>query len=306
LSKRDITNIAHSVQQRLLNLARQTEQDYNRLLVRYAIERLIQRIVLSPYADRFILKGAMLFTVWSGQQYRTTQDLDMLGQGENSSEQLTRVFREIATTKVPTADGMNYLPETIQSEIIREEMKYEGVRIHMDSTLGNARIPLLIDVGFGDAVIPDPEYANFPVLLGDESPRIRVYPQEAVIAEKFEAMVALGQPNSRVKDFADIWFLSQHFQFDGKRLAAAIDATFTRRGTALQPMPLALTTEFASDATKHTQWSAFIRRTKPQGMPVEFTEVVKDLAVFLGPVAKALTAEIDFIATWMPRGPWVT
>lgn len=304
MTGKDIKNVAHSVQQRLLNLARQTGQDYNRLLARYAIERLVHRLALSPHADRFILKGAMLFAVWSGQQYRTTQDLDLLGQGENSPEALAAAFSVVAMTEVPQADGMVYLSESIRAEVIREDMKYEGVRVHLDSRLGNARVPLTIDVGFGDVITPGASDAAFPVLLGGESPRVRVYPRETVVAEKFEAMVSLGQPNSRMKDFSDIWFLSRHFEFDGKMLASAIAGTFGRRGTAVQRNPLALTAAFAADAAKHVQWAAFIRRTGPEGVPSEFPQIVMDIARFLGPVAEAIAAGSDFVRTWRAPGPW--
>lgn len=304
MTKKGTRNVAHSVQQRLLNLARQTGQDYNRLLVRYAIERLIHRLARSDHADRFVLKGAMLFAIWSGQQYRTTQDLDLLGQGDNSPEGLAIAFRDIALTSAVSDDGMAYLPDSIRAEIIREEMTYEGVRVRLDSRLGNARVPLTIDIGFGDVVVPAAKHEDFPVLLGGERPRIRAYPREAVIAEKLEAMVALGLPNSRMKDFADIWFLSQHFQFDGGILARAIVETFARRGTTMPPTPPALTAEFAADARKQAQWSAFLRRTSPEGVPVDLSELVTDIAAFLGPIAKGITEGAAFRGTWVPPGPW--
>ena len=204
----DTGNRAHSVRQRLLNLARQTAQDYNRLLVRYSLERLLYRLSRSDHADRFILKGAMLFAVWSNQPYRATQDLDLLGLGPNSPEELVGVFREIVLAAVPVADGMAYLAGSITARIIRKDMKYEGVRVRMESRLGNARIPLNIDVGFGDAITPAPLTADFPVLLDPPVPAIRMYPRETVIAEKLESTVSLGEDNSRMKDFADLWFLA--------------------------------------------------------------------------------------------------
>jgi len=199
---------------------------------------------------------------------------------------------------------MTYVTDSIRAEIIREEMKYEGVWIHLDSRLGDARVPLTIDIGFGDVITPRVGLADFPVLLGGETLRIRTYPRETVIAEKLEAMVALGQPNSRMKDFADIWFLSPHFAFDGKTTARAIAQTFACRGTAMPSIPLALTPEFASDASKQMQWSAFIRRTSPQGVPAELSEVVSNIAAFIGPIAKAIAAGVDFAGAWQPKGPW--
>ncbi|MCL2701951.1 MAG: nucleotidyl transferase AbiEii/AbiGii toxin family protein, partial [Phycisphaerae bacterium] len=176
-------NLAQSIRQRLLNMANKTGQDYNRLLVRYSLERLLFRIGQSPSAGRFILKGAMLLAAWTDRQYRATQDLDLLGTGDNSPEELARAFREIAATPASTPDGMTYLAESVATDLIREDMRYEGVRVRLESRLGNARIPLIVDVGFGDAITPAPQTAEFPALLDMPAPTIRMYPRETVVAE---------------------------------------------------------------------------------------------------------------------------
>ena len=297
-------NIAQSVRQRLLNLARQTGQDYNRLLVRYSLERILYRLSQSEHADRFILKGAMLFAVWSGQQYRSTQDLDLLGTGDNSPADLKNVLREVCGIEIGVLDGMAYDPETVTAEIIREDMQYEGVRIRIESKLGTARIPLIIDVGFGDAVTPAPREEEFPALLDVPAPRIRAYPRESVIAEKLEAMVSLGEANSRMKDFADVYFLSKHFDFDGPVLAEAIASTFARRKTPIIEAPAAFTDKFAGLDHKQAQWRAFLRRTTPQGIPEGLSDVVAGIATFLGPILAHLATNQPLPQRWQAPGPW--
>jgi predicted nucleotidyltransferase component of viral defense system len=297
-------NVAQSVRQRLLNLARQTGQDYNRLLVRYSLERILYRLSQSEHADRFILKGAMLFAVWSGQQYRSTQDLDLLATGDNSLAGLEELLREVCAVETGVPDGMAYAPETVTAEIIREDMQYEGVRLRIESALGTARIPLIIDVGFGDAVTPAPLEKEFPVLLDAPAPRIKAYPRESVIAEKLEAMVSLGEANSRMKDFADVYFLSKHFDFDGAVLAQAIAGTFARRGTTVVEAPAAFTEEFAGLDHKQAQWRAFLRRAAPQGIPDSFADVVAGIATFLGPIMSHLAASQPIPHQWQAPGPW--
>lgn len=300
----ETVNLAQSIRQRLLNLAHKTTQDYNRLLVRYSLERFLYRIGQSDFSDRFILKGAMLLAVWSEQQYRATQDLDLLGIGNNSPEELVRVFRKIAAVHTPNPDGMGYLAESIRADIIREDMRYEGVRIRMESRLGNARIPLMIDIGFGDAITPAPLVAEFPALLDAPAPTIRMYPRETVIAEKLEAMVALGEANSRMKDFADLWYLSRHFDFGGALLSEAIASTFEHRKTTIPAQPTAFTAEFAKLETKQAQWKAFMRRSSPECLPSEFGKVVDGIAAFLNPVLAHLAADQPMPKHWQAPGPW--
>jgi predicted nucleotidyltransferase component of viral defense system len=297
-------SVAQSIRQRLLNLARQTGQDYNRILVRYSLERILYRLSRSNHAERFILKGAMLFALWSGHQYRSTQDLDLLGTGDNSPERLEALLREICSRESNPPDGMTYQPEKVNAETIRQNMQYQGVRVSIESKLGTARIPLVIDVGFGDVVTPAPSEEEFPALLDAPAPRIRTYPRETVIAEKLEAMVALGEANSRMKDFADVFFLSRHFDFDGATLARAVAGTFTRRGTPLIEIPSAFTEKFVRINAKQAQWRAFLRRAAPQGIPDGFESVVAAIATFLSPILSHLAADQPLPRQWEFPGPW--
>jgi hypothetical protein len=234
MSAENLKNVAASVRHRLLNHAREEQQEFQLVLTRYALERLIFRLSLSPYAEKFVLKGAMLFYVWNptAGAYRPTRDLDFLMRGENSVEILETIFRTIAQAEV-NPDGLVFDPKSVKAEPIREDNRYGGIRVQLMAVMEKARIPLQIDVGFGDKITPGPEQITFPSLLGQEVARLSAYPKETVIAEKLEAMVSLGEANSRMKDFYDIHFLSLHYAFDGDILRQAIAVTFAVRRTVL-------------------------------------------------------------------------
>jgi predicted nucleotidyltransferase component of viral defense system len=225
-------NVAASVRQRLLNTSNSTGEDFGLVLTRYALERLLYRLSRSKYRDQFILKGAMLFQVWTHAPHRPTRDLDLLGRADPSLEHCQDVFGELCRIRVED-DGLIFSDETVNAEKIKEEQDYEGVRIKFLAHLENARIPIQVDVGFGDAVIPG--LLDYPTLLPMPAPRILAYPMNTVVAEKLEAIVSLGMLNSRMKDFYDIWFLARTFPFEGKALGGALRATFQRRKTRLDP-----------------------------------------------------------------------
>jgi predicted nucleotidyltransferase component of viral defense system len=275
--------VAASIHQRLLNLSRSRREDFNLILTHYAIERLLYRLARSEYAQRFVLKGALLFAIWRGRLHRPTRDLDLLGYGDSSAERLTELFKRICLVSVE-ADGLIFDPETVQVTEIREAQEYGGQRVHLVATLGRARIPLQIDIGFGDVVAPGAEEVEYPTLLKLPAPRLGVYPKEAVIAEKLHAMVTLGILNSRMKDFYDVWTMSQTFPFDGQRLCRAIRSTFDQRRTEIpQTTPVALTAEFGLLPDKVTQWMAFLGRGQLDVGDVEFVQVIDELRDFLLP-----------------------
>ena len=251
-------NVGASVRQRLLNLAHARGQPLELLLTRYVLERLLHRLSLSPYRERFVLKGALLLTTWFDEPHRATRDLDLLGFGDPSDDALLVVFREVMTIGVD--DGIAFDVVGLQIQPIREDMKYGGSRLRTTAALAGARIPVVVDVGFGDAVEPGVEDLELPVLLDMPSPRLRAYPQETVIAEKLHAMVTLGLANSRMKDYYDVWMLVRTFEIAPARLLRAIEATFARRGTPLPAaLPEGLTDAFAQDDAKQRQWAAFVR-----------------------------------------------
>ena len=275
-------DVGASVRSRLLKLARERGQPFDLVITRYALERLLYRLSESAHRSRFALKGAMLVTTWFPDPHRPTRDLDLLGFGDSSEESILTVFREVCGMAVD--DGITFEADKLRIERIREELEYGGLRLRTVANLSGARINIVVDVGFGDAVEPGLEEIEFPVLLDSPAPRLRAYPRETVIAEKFQAMVYLGRANSRMKDFYDVWLLSKAYEFDAARLTKAIAATFERRRTAIpSDVPDAFTREFARDMSKRRQWEAFVRELT--AAPGSLEMVVSDLVAFLMPMA---------------------
>lgn len=279
---RDRKNIGASVRARLLNIARDRGQTFNFVLNRYAIERLLYRLSQYQHADRFVLKGATLLMTWFDEPFRGTQDLDLLGYGDPDPDAVLALFRDILA--IDDQDGVQFDVAAARIDRIREEAEYGGVRIRTVAEIGGAQVPVSLDIGFGDATEPGTEDLNFPVMLDMPAPKLRGYARETVIAEKFQAMVALGRANSRMKDFYDIWILSRSFPFDDDRLARAIAATFARRGTEIpQDLPDAFSPAFAADGQKQKQWRVFVEGVALS--PGELADVTAELAAFLMPQA---------------------
>lgn len=280
---KEVKNIGASVRARLLTLSKENGQSFDLVLTRFALERLLFRLSQSPHADRFVLKGAMLMMSWFDDPHRGTRDLDLLGFGDPSEDAMMATFRDILSQDVE--DGVVFDPETLRVDRIREELDYGGLRLRAIASIGGARINLTIDIGFGDALEPGAEVVDYPVMLDLPAPRLRAYARETVIAEKFQAMVALGRANSRMKDFYDVWILSRSFTFEDDRLAQAIAATFARRETAIPTeLPDALTPAFAADEQKQKQWRAFVEDVAVDPEPLAL--VLEELARFLMPRAK--------------------
>jgi predicted nucleotidyltransferase component of viral defense system len=290
-----------SVKARLLSLAKKHSEQLQSVLVRYAIERLLYRLSQSTYTDAFVLKGAILAFTWEGGVYRPTKDLDLLGRGDDSPDTLGDIFRRVARTDVEP-DGLAFDPDSVAAQGILEEAGHQGVRVHMVAFLGKARIPLQVDIGFGDPVTPAPVTLVFPCMLDFPTPVLKAYPAETVIAEKYEALVHLGMRTGRIKDFFDLWYIAMHFSFEGTVLRQAVQATFRARRTLLpSEPPIALTDEFAADASKQALWRAFAQRTGIAS-PSSLGEALAVLRGFLLPVG--LETPGDRLAHWPPGGPW--
>jgi hypothetical protein len=299
------SNYAHSVFQRLLNYAKAKNEDFNLLLIRYGLERLLYRLSISPHSDRFVLKGANLFLVWTGCSHRTTKDADLLAIGPANREDLTSIFKELCRLDPDAVDGILFLEDTVRAVPIREEQEHGGIRVTMLGTLHQARISLQIDVGFGDAVTPPPEQAVFPTLLDTPEPRLLICSRYTMIAEKLQAMIVLGIANSRMKDFYDLYILAREFEFDGETLSIAIRATFERRNTQIPVgIPLALTERFGQDETKSVQWRAFIRKGRLKEVLPSLSEVLSHLPEFLLPPLRAASGQAEPPGYWSPGGPW--
>jgi hypothetical protein len=234
-------NLAASVAARLLNRARESGEDYQTLLSIYCFERFLHRLGRSALHDRFVLKGAMLLRVWSDQPYRATRDLDLLRRGDGSFEAIGRDLALVCAAPV-APDAVEFEASRVRIESIRAEDEYAGTRASLPARCGSARLVLQIDMGLGDSVWPAPQRCVYPTLLEFPAPEVLAYPREAVIAEKLEAMVVLGDRNSRIKDFFDVHYLASHFQFDRATLREAVRRTFERRRTPIpSDEPIALT-----------------------------------------------------------------
>jgi len=305
MTKKQPKDITASVRQRLLNIINETGDDANVIWTRYATERLLYRLSVSEHSNNFILKGAMLFMVWTGQSYRPTMDMDLLGYGDDSIERLTEIFRAVCTVTVEP-DGLVFDPDTLSVESIREEQEYNGQRVTLTAFLGKARIPIQVDIGFGDVVTPGATVVGYPTLLDFPTPHIRAYPRETVIAEKLQAMVVLGIANSRMKDFYDLYMLARDFTYDGATLMQSIKATFDRRKTQIpQEISLALTDEFGQDEVKSVQWNAFARKSGlEEGLP-HLIDILAHLRDFVLPPMWAASKETATPKQWNAGGPWI-
>ena len=301
-----IKNVAASVRQKLLNLTKKQGADFQRMLVRFAIERLLCRLSQHSACERFILKGAMLFITWPERTFRPTGDLDLLGSGASDPDSMKRLFLEICSIE-DASDGLQFDATTITVTTVRDdEEEYQGVRIGIDAHLETAVIKVLIDVGFGDRVYPAPKRISFPCLLPDmRAAEVLAYPPETVIAEKFEAMVHYGEATSRLKDFCDIWTISKTFRFDKAALAQAIRGTLQQRSADLpSELPFALMPAFAAMPEKRKAWEGFLRRSPPAVPLPPFDELVGDLRQFLGPVIGALAIPEGAAGIWDPSVGW--
>lgn len=303
MTKRPVKDVAASVRQRLQNVARETNRPFQEVLQYFAMERFLYRLARSPHADKFVLKGALMFTVWNAPTTRPTRDIDLLARMNNSTDTITSVIRQICHEHVEP-DGLVFDATSVNSEAIKEDADYAGVRVTFLAYLQNARVPMQIDMGFGDVIIPKAAPTDYPTLLDFNAPRLHGYTRETVVAEKFEAMVKLGLLNSRMKDFFDVWLLAHHFDFDGPTLLKAVARTFANRKTSLSARPVALTGSFPADRAKAMQWRGFLKKSRLRMAPQDLGEVVTALAAFLLPLAEAVTESRTFDLAWKAPGPW--
>ena len=299
-----VTNIAASVRQRLLNLARERKEDFGLLLTKYALERLLFRVSQSEHKMAFILKGALLFEFWTEETHRPTRDADFLSIGSSDPRRFEAIFKEICVIPV-VDDGLIFDPSSVTAHQIKEGADYEGIRVSFLGYLEKARIHMQLDIGFGDAVTPPAIETAFPTILDGPAAVLFTYPRETVVAEKFEAMVKLGIANTRMKDFHDLRALSQLFPFEGKLLSEAIRRTFERRKTSLpSETPIAFSAEFFEDKSKQLQWTAFNGKNKLYIEAVPLKTVVGDIEQFLMPLVLGVTTQGHWRRSWQAGGPW--
>ena len=302
-------SVSQSVRDRLLRRTRRTGEDHQVVLTRFALERLLYRLGQLPEGDDFTLKGAFAFLVWEGTLGRQTRDLDLLGHGPPSADRLQNILVRACQADVPE-DGVEYDAETLEIASIREGNVYDGLRAELISHIGSARLPLQVDVGFGDAVVPPAERKVFPGLLDFPEPELKTYPPETVVAEKVHGMVRFGRANTRMKDFYDIWRISQTVRLEGEDLTDALRATFERRQADFpEETPVALTDTFAGADRKKRQWQAFARQVEEE---IALDVLIEELRTFLGPLLQVAreTSPTEKslgkrpLGEWSAGGPW--
>lgn len=292
-----------SIRQRLRNELRARGEDVSLGLQRYAVERFLYRLGSSRHRERFVLKGATLFAIW-GTAYRPTRDVDFTGYGSSDPQDVLDAFREICNTP-DDVDQLVFDTDRITAEPIRDSSEYDGLRIKIRARLGESDIPLQVDIGFGNAIVPGPEEREFRTILGDPAPRILAYPTESVVAEKMHAMVTLGERNSRYKDFYDLYAMAGAFRFERSTLVRAVRATFIRRATPVETaLPAALAAPFYADPSRAAQWRAYVGRNGLTDAPADFAQVGERLAAFLQPVWADLHSEEALAGDWPSGGPW--
>ena len=303
MSRRETDGRPESIRRRLRNELRARGEDVTLGLQRYAVERFLYRLGQSQHRRRFVLKGATLFAIW-GTAYRPTRDIDFTGYGSADPADVLRDVREICETP-DAVDQLAFDVENITVEPIRDGSEYDGLRIKIRARLGDSDIPVQIDVGFGNAIVPGPEETEYRTILGDPPPRILAYPRESVVAEKLNAMVTLGERNSRYKDFYDLYSMANSFRFDKDTLVRAVRATFERRATRIDPaLPAPLAAPFYASADRITQWRAYVTRNGLDGAPTDFPQVGEVVSRFLQPVWSGLLANAYDRGDWQPGGPW--
>lgn len=300
----DTKNLSASVHARLLNLAKERKRPFQEILQYYAMERFLYRLSKSEYQDRFVLKGALMFTAWGIPSRRPTRDIDLRGYVNNALDQVVLIVQEICKQYVEP-DGMTFDHENIRAEIIQEVATYQGVRVRFIGYLGRAKAHMQLDIGFEDEISPEAIDLEYPVILDASRPVLKAYPPETVIAEKLQAIVILGEINSRMKDFYDIWLLSHQYSFDGQRLSEAIQKTFERRETDIpHEAPTGLTKKFAQE--KQDRWMNFLRNyfDDDYASLEDFARVIEKIQRFLFPVMEMLDEDKYLESSWHPSSGW--
>lgn len=302
--REEVKNKAASVRAKLMNIARAEDIDFDALLLRYFQERFLYRLSVSKFSDRFVLKGGLLLICFKMPRSRPTKDIDFLAeQVKNDPDDIEYIFKDIA--KVTCDDGIEFNSSSITTERIKEDADYEGIRLKIEATLGQARKRMQMDIGFGDIIIPRSKVIEFPTLLEEKPPKVRVYSIESIISEKFEAMVKLAMANSRMKDFYDVYSLSLSNSFQGNRLKKAIESTFQKRETPIPDNPLVFREEFYENKERQKQWTAFLRKLQLHDINQEFKEIMKRIINFLEPVVISIRGRTRIDKSWdNTTGSW--
>ena len=302
--KKVVTNIKASIRDRLRNKAKETNRPFAEVLQYYGMERFLYRFGRSKYADKFVLKGALLFTVWQIPERRTTLDIDFLARYDNQVASIETVIRHVCDVSVES-DGLIFDAKTIQGRKIKEDADYEGVRVKFMGFLERSHIPMQIDMGFGDIVYPKTKVIDYPVILDFPKPHLKGYPPESVISEKFEAMIKLGLLNSRMKDFYDIWLMMRQFNFNGSNLVEALKRTFEHRKTNIPAgKPLFVEEIYDEKSDRQILWKAFLRKGNIKHAPEKLAITAKEIENFLIKPLEAINKAQEFVGEWKALEQW--
>jgi len=287
-----------------MNIARAEGIDFDALLLRYFQERFLYRLAISKFSEHLVLKGGLLLICLKIPVFRPTKDIDFLAeQVKNEPAEIESIFKNIA--EISCDDGVKFISSSITSKRIKEDTDYEGIRLKIDVTLGQARKRLQMDIGFGDIIVPMAHLIEFPTLLGAEPPKLKVYSIESIISEKFEVMIKLAMANSRMKDFYDVYSLSLSHNFQGARLKKAIESTFRRRKTSFPDNPLVFRPEFHEDKGRQKQWVAFLRKSRLFKVNKKFAQIMGRITDFLKPIVDSIKSETKMNKLWNPTaGCW--
>jgi len=301
MSSDQVKNITASVRNRLLSMARQSGKPFQSLLTHYGLERFLFRLSRSPLKEKFILKGGLLLVGMGLPLARTTRDIDFLGLMPGDIDSVGGFIREIGS--VALNDGLVYEFDDLSIESM-SDAEYPGIRLKFNAWLGKARIPMQVDVGFGDVMVPAAREMTFPTLLDMEPPVVKAYSVETIVAEKFEAALDLADLNSRMKDFYDIWMICREYPFHGVTLQEAITATCQRRATPLYSQAQIFSKEFAARSDKRTQWTTFLRKAQIPDISDDFSIIMEGIRTFLYPISEASEKRKRFEKEWPAGGPW--
>ncbi|MBX7066369.1 MAG: nucleotidyl transferase AbiEii/AbiGii toxin family protein [Parachlamydiales bacterium] len=270
-------NLAESIYSRLKNVAREKKRPVQEILKYYAMERFLYRLSISSYSDSFYLKGGLMLMVWDPMSHRSTIDIDLLAKTSNDLSHLFKILQKIGSIDQPE-DGVIIDSNSFKLAASQIDAEYQGVSASFLANLFTAKIPMQIDFGFSDLILPNPAQIKYPTILNLPAPQLKGYTPQTSIAEKFETIVRWGLANTRMKDFYDIWKLIQQFSFDQKELKGIILKVLKNRGTTLEGMPQAFSESFYKNETKNEKWNAFLKNISHEPLPLE--KVIGDLKLF--------------------------
>lgn len=270
-------NLEESIYSRLKNVAKQRKRPVQEVLKYYAMERFLYRLSVSSHQSSFYLKGGLMLMVWDPMSHRATVDIDLLAKTSNSIANLQKIINEICAIEV-VPDGLVFAPETLKLTEAQLEAEYHGISAAFSAQLFTAKLPMRIDFGFSDTILPHPANVKYPALLDFPPPELKGYTPQTSIAEKFESIIRLGFANTRMKDFYDIWLMTQQFDFDRKELQGIILQVLKNRGTALETAPIAFLKSFYDNQIKKDKWNAFLRDISHEAISLE--TIMLDLRTF--------------------------